>query len=93
MQALRTSPIWTHVIRPSRKAATATSLAAFSHAGAVPATPAGVESQAEAGEGLDIGRLEFEHPQPRPVDPPEGCLDPVRIRERVADGAGACRAG
>ena len=44
----RTSAIAIHADRPSRKAATATSLAALSQAGAVPPDPAGLVGQAEA---------------------------------------------
>ena len=46
-----TSAICGQRIRPSRKASTATSLAALSQAGAVAADPAGLVGQAEAAEG------------------------------------------
>ena len=52
-------------MRPSRNAATATSLAALSQAGAS-RRPAGLVGQAEAGEGLEVGRLEVEAAERRP---------------------------
>ena len=49
-------------IRPARNAATATSLAAFSTLGAVPPASARLARQAQAREGVLVGRLEGELP-------------------------------
>ena len=58
--------------RPSRNAATATSLAAFSTHGAVPPAIARLARQAQAGEGVLVGRLEVEaaHARPGRASPP-----------------------
>ena len=53
-----------------------------------PASPAGLVGQAEAGEGGQVGRLEVEAPERRPVDPAEGVRDPVRVgRARSRSGS------
>ncbi len=77
---------------PSRKAATATSLAAFEPGrGGLP-HPAGLVGEAEARERLVVGRLEVEAPELGPVDATERRGDPVRVGQGVGDRAGACRA-
>ena len=53
-------------IRPSRKASTATSLAALSHGRGGLAGPPGLVGEAEAGEGVEVGRLEVEAADGRP---------------------------
>ena len=55
-------------MRPARKASTATSLAADRIAGAVPPEPPRLVGEREAREGLEIGDLEVEAAERRPVD-------------------------
>ena len=56
----RSTAIAVHGIRPSRNAATATSLAPLSTAGAPPPARPGVEREAQAREGVEVGGLERE---------------------------------
>ena len=72
-------------ICPARNAATATSLAAFSQAGAAPPARPGFDRQAEAAEGLGVGRREVEAGDVAPVDRAEGRGEPLRVRQGVAD--------
>ena len=68
---------------PARNASTATSLAPLSVAGRPAAGPTGRVGEAQAREGLEVGRLEGERAERRPVD---------RRRTAGRGGAGAPRA-
>ena len=92
--AASTSAIWVQRMRPSRNAATATSLAALSQAGAVPPGPAGGVGQAP-GRRRRRGRGARSRGAPSAVQsmPPNGGGRSVRDRPGRSRWAGACRAG
>ena len=79
-------------MRPPRNASTATSLAADRIAGAVPPGAPGLVGERQARERLEVGDLEVERAERRPVDRAVRLGQPVRARRARARSAAACRA-
>ena len=72
-------------IRPPRKAATATSLAAFSAVGAPPPALQRIDGDAERGETLEVRALEGQTAERSEVRPPNARGDALRIGEAMGD--------
>ena len=72
-------------MRPARKAATASSFAAFSTAGAASAPASARQARPEAGEALRVGRLEVEAAHGREVEPRARERQPLRPGQRAGD--------
>ena len=78
---------------PARNASTATSLAPLrASPGAPPPGPPGLVGERQAGEGLEVGGLERERAERRPVDRAERLGRAGRARRARARSGAACRA-